>query len=525
MGRWWREPVLHFAALGAAVFAIDAALAGDPPDRVVVRVDLEDRQGWIEEEILVREARALGLDDADPVVRRRLAQKMRFVLADSVTVPEPTPEALQAWLGAHQRAFERPERVAFEQLFLGDQPLDDAAADPEGHALAFPLDRKQGPQTLERVATRFGPDFAEGLAAAPAGAWDRPDSVELRLAPGPRRSADRSRGPATRRDRGRGGGRVDGRAQAGGRAPRLRGPGGPLRGGREVILGLLAALAGAHQLRPAVVLLQERADASWDVRVGDPLADTEVALPCPGEALGRGRWRMRCPDGLAGTLALPGLRTAGVDAVVRVQEADGGSRSAVLHANRTALALSAPPRASGYLRLGAEHIAAGADHLLFVLGLVMLTTAPRRLGALLAAVTAFTVAHSLTLAASALDVFSLASRPVEITVALSIVLLARELTHDRPTLARARPALVAFAFGLVHGLGFAGALREIGLPTDAVVPALLGFNVGVELGQLAFVAVALGPVLLLDRLDARWRAVAAYAMGAVAVAWVIQRLG
>jgi hypothetical protein len=140
-------------------------------------------------------------------------------------------------------------------------------------------------------------------------------------------------------------------------------------------------------------------------------------------------------------------------------------------------------------------------------------------------ITAFTVAHSVTLACSALEWFVLRSPPVEATIALSIVMVAREAFHDEHTLARRWPALVAFLFGLVHGLGFAGALKEIGLPENYLLAGLLTFNLGVELGQLAMVVV----VWILWRSVARWpklvqaRAPALYAIGTVAAFWVWQR--
>ena len=148
-------------------------------------------------------------------------------------------------------------------------------------------------------------------------------------------------------------------------------------------------------------------------------------------------------------------------------------------------------------------------------------------------ITAFTVAHSLTLASSALGWVVLRPPPVEATIALSIMLVAGEALRQRQTLAKKWPALVAFLFGLVHGLGFAGALKEIGLPDQHLLVALLSFNVGVELGQLLTVAVAWGVWCAAQKLQARWpqqsvllpaRTVALYGMGAVAALWTWQRV-
>jgi hydrogenase/urease accessory protein HupE len=174
--------------------------------------------------------------------------------------------------------------------------------------------------------------------------------------------------------------------------------------------------------------------------------------------------------------------------------------------------------ASAYTALGVEHILTGVDHLLFVIGLLFLVGFNRRL---VWTITAFTAAHSLTLACSALGWLVLRSPPVEATIALSIMLVAGEALHQRKTLARRWPALVAFLFGLVHGLGFAGALKEIGLPDNHLLVALLTFNVGVEIGQLLTVAAAWG----LWRLSARWpqvekaRTALLYGIGSVAAYW------
>ena len=173
--------------------------------------------------------------------------------------------------------------------------------------------------------------------------------------------------------------------------------------------------------------------------------------------------------------------------------------------------------------LGVEHILAGIDHLLFVLALLFLVGFRRQL---VLTITAFTVAHSVTLVLSALGLLTLRPPPVEATIALSILLVAGEALHDRPTLSRRWPALVALLFGLVHGLGFAGALAQIGLPQHHLPVALLSFNLGVEAGQLLVVLAAWG----LHTLVARWPRVAAarrpvlYGIGGMAAFWTIERV-
>ena len=192
--------------------------------------------------------------------------------------------------------------------------------------------------------------------------------------------------------------------------------------------------------------------------------------------------------------------------------------------------------AVSYLRLGVEHILFGFDHLLFVLALVILVRDWRRV---VLTVTAFTIAHSLTLAAATLGFVSVPGPPIEAAIALSIVLVAVEIVNERrgqPSFAARWPWLIAFCFGLLHGFGFAGALAEVGLPHHAIPVALLFFNLGVEAGQLAFVAVALvagwalqgamalrlNPAVVQQTVN-RFDAIATYAIGTVAAYWLIER--
>ena len=184
--------------------------------------------------------------------------------------------------------------------------------------------------------------------------------------------------------------------------------------------------------------------------------------------------------------------------------------------------------AGAYLRLGAEHILLGIDHLLFLLGLLLLIRGP---WPLVKTVTAFTVAHSITLGAAVLGYIPVASGPVEAAIALSIVLLAREVVmgyRGHESLVHRKPWIVAFAFGLLHGLGFAGALGELGLSAADIPLALLFFNVGVELGQLTFVAVVVVVGQLIrkrEELAVSWfRPALGYALGALATFWFFERL-
>jgi hypothetical protein len=238
--------------------------------------------------------------------------------------------------------------------------------------------------------------------------------------------------------------------------------------------------------------------------------------------------------GLGGaTIAVDGLAGRAAEGLVRVAWADGRTASGVLRPGGDAFVVPGDPGGSraavagGYLRLGMAHILAGADHLAFLAGLLLLVGGWR---ALVATVTAFTLAHSLTLAAATLAVVAPPSAPVEALIAASILLVAAELARPPgapPTLARRRPWLVAFAFGLLHGLGFAGALAEAGLPRDHLPLALLAFNLGVEAGQLAFVAACLPALALARRVGAgrAWvRLGPAYVLGSLAAAWLLDRL-
>lgn len=242
--------------------------------------------------------------------------------------------------------------------------------------------------------------------------------------------------------------------------------------------------------------------------------------------------RLRCgAAGLQGRLSVEGVGQRYSAAMVHIHWQQGGSRVYTLTAGQPSVQLYGAADdqrglgeiARAYGWLGVEHIFGGFDHLLFVVSLLFLVGFQRRL---VWTITAFTLAHSLTLALSALGWLALRAPPVEATIALSIMLVAGEALHRRPTLSRRWPALVALLFGLVHGLGFAGALKEIGLPQQHLPVALLCFNLGVEAGQLAVVGV-LGAAW---RLASRWprlalaRAPALYAIGALAAYWSIGRV-
>jgi hypothetical protein len=302
-----------------------------------------------------------------------------------------------------------------------------------------------------------------------------------------------------------------------------------------VLLALAAAPAHAHEMTMAEMEVRETSPGEflWQWTASNdkrPMGNDLVPRWPDGCAAGPSA--LRCgPGGLKGTLAVDGVGKRYSAALVKVVWLDGQSRVYTLTAAQPTVQLygSADDRrgtgeiARAYVVLGVEHILGGIDHLLFVIGLLFLVGFRRRL---VGTITAFTLAHSVTLACSALGWLTLRPAPVEAMIALSIVLVASEALRDRDTLARRFPALVSFLFGLVHGLGFAGALKSIGLPQSHLPVALLTFNVGVEIGQLMTVAAAYVVVRLplSQRVLGRARTPALYVIGAVAAYWSLQRI-
>jgi hydrogenase/urease accessory protein HupE len=302
-------------------------------------------------------------------------------------------------------------------------------------------------------------------------------------------------------------------------------------------IGGLLAVAGAqaHEMTTAEMRMREMPGGqflwSWGVPAQGQPIDNELTIRWPdGCTLGEAR-QLACGNGLQGVLEVEGLGRSYSAAIVTIRWKNGDERAYTLTSRRPTVRLyggaedsrAAWDVATTYALLGVEHILSGYDHLLFVISLLFLVGFRRRL---LATITAFTLAHSITLAASALGALTLRSPPVEATIALSILLVSVEALQRRDTLTRRWPALVAFLFGLVHGLGFAGALADIGLPERHANVALLTFNLGVEAGQLLVVAAA-GLVLLavrrMPRLELARRS-ALYAIGSVAAYWTLGRL-
>jgi hydrogenase/urease accessory protein HupE len=319
------------------------------------------------------------------------------------------------------------------------------------------------------------------------------------------------------------------------------------------LLLLILALvrpAAAHELRPAYLELTEIAPGQfavlWKVpAAGDRRLGLYLRLPAschnitePAGAIENAayfeRWQVTCDGGLKGqAITIDGLRSTLTDVLARISWADGSVEVERLTPEQPSLTLKGAQTvwevARTYFTLGLEHILGGIDHLLFVLALMLLIRDPWML---LKTITAFTVAHSITLTGAALGYLSLPQAPVEAVIALSIAFVARELILLKPCerrLSEAYPWVVAFSFGLLHGFGFAGALKEIGLPHGDVPLALLTFNLGVEAGQLVFVAamiVLYRAAIALTLLPLPpLRTAMAYGIGAAATFWLLTRIG
>ncbi|MFT5470220.1 MAG: hydrogenase/urease accessory protein HupE [Verrucomicrobiales bacterium] len=327
---------------------------------------------------------------------------------------------------------------------------------------------------------------------------------------------------------------------------------------RSVILFLLCSVlpveAQAHEVRPAYLELKQTANDTFDVGWKVPArgdgtrlslyprfsADCEqISEPRASYSAGAyvETWSLRHAGALVGSrIQIDGLKTTMTDVLIRIERLNNTTQIVRLTPSQTSFVVEAIPSAwqvaRTYLSLGVEHILLGIDHLLFVLALLLLVTGWRRV---VGTITAFTIAHSITLAVAALGYVHVPGPPVEAMIALSIVFVAAEIIHGmqgRPGVSARSPWLVSFTFGLLHGLGFAGALSEIGLPQVEIPTALLFFNIGVEIGQLLFIAGVMGAVVVLAgaarRLQiklpryAEW--VSPYAIGSLAMFWVIQRI-
>jgi hydrogenase/urease accessory protein HupE len=317
--------------------------------------------------------------------------------------------------------------------------------------------------------------------------------------------------------------------------------------------------AFAHEVRPAYLQVQQTSagtyDVLWKVPARGDVLRLGLYVPLPTHCATIGpvrssfvnnafteRWKVRCTGGLTGdTSDIAGLAATMTDVLVRLERLDGTTQMTRLTPATPSFVVEAAPTgmhvADTYTRLGIEHILTGVDHLLYVLAMLLLVTGWKRI---VATMTAFTATHSLTLAAATFGWVQVPQAPVEACIALSILFVAREIVCSRkgqPGLTEQWPWVVSFTFGLLHGFGFAGALSEVGLPQTAIPAALLFFNVGVEIGQLLFVAATVAFIACGRKIGERFRPmtfdsasltglrlVPPYAIGSVAMFWVIQRI-
>jgi hypothetical protein len=315
-----------------------------------------------------------------------------------------------------------------------------------------------------------------------------------------------------------------------------------------VLAGFLQS-AQAHESRPAYLEINETTSGRYDVLWRTPVnagMRLPILLKFPEGVENVIEPAVReLPDSLVerrivkldGSLVgkrieFVGLQATITDVLARVHLFDGSESTTLVHPSKAWMEVTGSRGflsvAGSYTLLGIEHIGFGIDHLLFVLALLIITNGTFRL---LKTVTAFTVAHSITLALATLGFVHVPSKPVEATIALSIVFVALEIIRrreGRDGITSRAPWIVAFTFGLLHGFGFAGALSEVGLPQNHIPAALFFFNVGVELGQIAFIAIVLSLIALVRRIPLRlprWaELVPPYAIGSVAMFWVVQRV-
>jgi hydrogenase/urease accessory protein HupE len=315
-----------------------------------------------------------------------------------------------------------------------------------------------------------------------------------------------------------------------------------------VMLAAQALFLFAHEVRPAYLELRQTAANTYAVlwkvpAVGDMRLSIHPRFPENCKPAGdvasyrasdsyTERLSLTCPGGLnGGKIAIDGLTATITDVLVRIEREDGSTQVTRLTQSVPALVVDASPGrlqvARVYSALGVEHILTGVDHLLFVLALIIITRGGWKLAK---TVTAFTLSHSITLTAATLGFVHVPQRPVEAIIALSIVFVAAEILRMRrgiKSITISAPWMVAFSFGLIHGLGFAGGLSDAGLPVAHIPTALLFFSLGVESGHFLFIGVVLSLIALVLRVRIpfpRWaELVPAYAIGTIAMFWVIQR--
>jgi HupE / UreJ protein len=306
--------------------------------------------------------------------------------------------------------------------------------------------------------------------------------------------------------------------------------------------------AAAHEVRPGYLELRERPDGSYQVlwkgpMLGEMRLKIDPVFPESCRLTGMGRQQrtggallfraaIECEGGLKDkTITIAGLESTLTDVLIRIHYLSGATETHLAHPSNPTITVGGPAsvvtRIAAYIRLGVQHILLGVDHLLFVLGLLLIVANG---WALLKTITAFTLAHSITLAVATLGWARAPVLPLNAVIALSILFLGPEIVRvwrGETSFTIRHPWVVAFAFGLLHGFGFASGLTAMGLPTNEIPLALLFFNVGVEIGQILFVLLILAlarSFLVLEIKWPRWaRLIPGYAVGSLGAFWAIQR--
>ncbi|WP_338733550.1 HupE/UreJ family protein [Mangrovimonas cancribranchiae] len=315
-----------------------------------------------------------------------------------------------------------------------------------------------------------------------------------------------------------------------------------------VAVGLCSVTVKAHEIRPAYLQIEQQSETTYNVlwkvptsgdlvlkiypefEDGFQLQESGLSKPVSGAMIHQ--YSLNGNRSLQGSrIKIQNLKKTMVDVLVTIKYLNGEKTTLMLKPDKPETLLSGKTSkwqvVQSYTVLGVEHIWFGIDHLLFVLALIIITTGFKKI---VKTITAFTLAHSITLSLAVLGYANLPGPPVEAVIALSIVFLASEmikLHQGKPSLTAQKPWLVAFSFGLLHGFGFAGALTDVGLPQSEIPLALAFFNIGVELGQIVFV-IAVSAVLSLLAFKKDWPVVAkkvpAYAIGSIAAFWTIERV-
>ena len=302
-----------------------------------------------------------------------------------------------------------------------------------------------------------------------------------------------------------------------------------------IVSVLLAPLAPAHEVRPALLTMTQTNDSNYEVSFKQPQVQgrflnlaietncvlTRVDARTSAAALLE-KFTMRCAEPL-GHIRISGLEKTLIDTMITVEQLNGSRDNYLVNGRKPFVDTTEGASTPVYFILGMEHLFFGIDHVLFVLLLLYLVSG---LANLFKVITSFTVAHSITLGLSAFDIVSVSQGPVEALIALSIVMLAAEALSKKDSLIHKRPWLITFIFGLLHGLGFAGALAEIGLPEATAALALLLFNVGIEVGQLVIICTSLGLAYAVRRLvtiPSRVVVLPVYLVGGISAYWFIDR--